>query len=328
VKICIFGAGAGGGHVAVKLAAAGHDVSVVARGAHLVAIQEHGLQLRGGARSLEAKVVATHDPSELGPQDLVVVAVKATALSDVASNVGCLLTPATPVIFPQNGMPWWYRHGLSHQYPAPPDIPIFSLSERFLKSMRLEQVVGGVIYSANEIDAPGVIKNNSPDHNCLEIGSISGPDSNNIARIRAVLSDAGIESPVIHDIRKAVWMKLLANMSASTIALVTRNQSSISRKDPALREIFIRLVDEGLAIAAAHGFTLDFDAEVMLSRLMDHKPSLLQDYERSRPMEVAEIILAPAAFARARNVRCPTLDVFAAIAARMVTDRGADSAGQ
>ena len=119
-------------------------------------------------------------------------------------------------------------------------------------------------------------------------------------------------------------MKLLANMSASTIALVTRNQSSISRKDPALREIFIRLVDEGLAIAAAHGFTLDFDAEVMLSRLMDHKPSLLQDYERSRPMEVAEIILAPAAFARARNVRCPTLDVFAAIAARMVTDRGAE----
>ena len=176
MKICIYGAGAGGGHVAVKLAAAGHDVSVVARGAHLAAIQEHGLQLRGGARSLEAKVVATHDPSELGPQDLVVVAVKATALSDVASNVGCLLTPATPVIFPQNGMPWWYRHGLSHQYPAPPDIPIFSLSERFLKSMRLEQVVGGVIYSANEIDAPGVIKNNSPDHNCLEIGSISGTD--------------------------------------------------------------------------------------------------------------------------------------------------------
>jgi 2-dehydropantoate 2-reductase len=273
-------------------------------------------------------MVATNDPSELGAQDLVVVAVKATALSDVAGNVGCLLTPATPVIFPQNGMPWWYRHGLSNKYPAPPDIPIFSLSERFLKSMRVEQVVGGVIYSANEIDAPGVIKNNSPGHNCLEIGSISGSDSHDIARIRAVLSDAGIESPVVPDIRKAVWMKLLANMSASTIALVTRNQSSISRKDPGLREIFIRLVDEGLAIAAAHGFTLDFEVEAMLSRLMDHKPSLLQDYEQSRPMEVAEIILAPAAFARARNVRCPTLDVFAAIAARMVTDRGTDSAGK
>jgi 2-dehydropantoate 2-reductase len=140
-------------------------------------------------------------------------------------------------------------------------------------------------------------------------------------RISAVLNETGIESPVVGDIRTAVWIKLLANMSASTIALVTRNQSSISRKDPALRKIFVRLVAEGLAIAAAHGFTLDLDAETMLSRLMDHKPSLLQDYEQSRTMEVAEIILAPAAFARARNVPCPTLDVFAALAARMAADR-------
>jgi 2-dehydropantoate 2-reductase len=323
VKICVYGAGAGGGHIAVKLAAAGQDVSVVARGAHLAAIQKRGLQLRSGGRSLEAKVKATDDPNELGPQDIVVVAVKSTALRDVASNIGCLLTPATPVVFPQNGIPWWYGHGLSNKYPAPPDIPIFTLADRFLDSMRVEQVVGGVIYSANEIDAPGVIKNNSPDHNRLEIGSTVGPDSNDVMRIRATLNEAGIEAPVVDDIREAIWTKLLANMSASTIALVTRNQSSISRKDPALREIFIRLVGEGLAIAAAHGFALDLDAETMLSRLMDHKPSLLQDYEQSRPMEIAEIILAPAAFARARSVPCPTLDVFAALAARMAADRGA-----
>jgi 2-dehydropantoate 2-reductase len=323
VKICVYGAGAGGGHIAVKLAAASHEVSVVARGAHLAAIQKHGLQLRSGARSLQAKVKATDDPTELGSQDIVVVAVKATVLGEVANNIGCLLTPATPVIFPQNGIPWWYRDGLSNRYPAPPDIPIFSLSDRFLKFMRVEQVVGGVIYSANEIETPGVVKNNSTHHNCLEIGSIVGADSNDVARIRATLNDVGIESPVVSDIRKAIWTKLLANMSASTIALVTRNQSSISRKDPALREIFIRLVGEGLAIAAAHGFALDLDAETMLLRLMDHKPSLLQDYEQSRPMEVAEIILAPAAFARAGNVPCPTLDVFAALVTRMAADRGA-----
>jgi 2-dehydropantoate 2-reductase len=323
MEICVYGAGAGGGRLAVKLAVAGHDVSVVARGAHLAAIQKQGLQLISGPRVLEAKVRATDDPGELGRQDLVVVAVKATALSEVTSNIGCLLTPATPVVFPQNGIPWWYRHGLTDKYPTPPDIPIFSLADRFLDSVRVEQVVGGVIYSANEIDAPGVIKNNSPDHNRLEIGSIAGRDSNDVMRIRAVLNEAGIESPTVDDIRKAIWTKLLANMSASTIALVTRNQSSISRKDPALREIFIRLVGEGLAIAAAHGFTLDLDAETLLSRLMDHKPSLLQDYEQSRPMEIAEIILAPVAFARARNVPCPTLDVFAALVARMAADHGA-----
>jgi 2-dehydropantoate 2-reductase len=298
-------------------------VSVVARGAHLAAIQKHGLQLRSGARLLEAKVKAADDPGEFGPQDVVVVAVKSTALGDVAGNIGCLLTPLTPVVFPQNGIPWWYRHGLSNKYPTPPDIPIFTLADRFLKSMLVQQVVGGVIYSANQIDAPGVIKNNSPDHNRLEIGSIAGPDSNDVVRVRAALNEAGIESPVVDDIREAIWTKLLANMSASTIALVTRNQSSISRKDPALREVFIRLFGEGLAIAAAHGFAVDLDAETMLSRLMDHKPSLLQDYEQSRPMEIAEIILAPAAFARARNVPCPTLDVFAALAARMAADRGA-----
>ena len=188
MKICVYGAGAGGGHLAVKLAAAGNDVSVVARGAHLAAIQKQGLRLISGARVLEAKVKATDDPGGLGPQDLVVVAVKATALGDVASNIGCLLTPATPVVFPQNGIPWWYRDGLPSRYPKPPDIPIFSLADRFLSAMRLEQVVGGVIYSANEINAPGVIKNNSPAYNCLEIGSIAGPDFDDIVRIRTVLN--------------------------------------------------------------------------------------------------------------------------------------------
>jgi 2-dehydropantoate 2-reductase len=322
VKICVYGAGAGGGHIAVRLAHAGHDVSVIARGTHLAAIQQQGLRLLSGPQTLEAKVQATDDPMQLGPQDVVIVAVKATALAQVADKIGNLLTPATLVVFPQNGIPWWYCLGLESKLPAPPDIPIFSLSDRFLKSMRAEQVVGGVIYSANEIEAPGVIKNNSPDHNRLDIGPIAGPDSEEIARLRGMLANTGITSRAVNDIRHAVWTKLLANMSASTIVLVSRSRSSILKDDPALREIFIRLLDEGRAIAAAHGFQIDLKAEAMLSRLLDHKPSLLQDYEQSRPMEVAEIILAPVAFARSRAVPCPTLDVFAALAAQMAADRG------
>jgi 2-dehydropantoate 2-reductase len=322
VKICVYGAGAGGGHLAVKLARAGHDVSAIARGAHLAAIQKQGLRLLGGPQALEAKVKATDDPSELGPQDVVIVAVKATALAQVADRICSLLTPATLVIFPQNGIPWWYPIGLASKHPAPPDIPIFSLSDPFLKSMRAEQVVGGVIYSANEVEAPGVIKNNSPDHNRLDISPVTASGSDEIASLRTILDNAGIMSRPVEDIRHAVWTKLLANMSASTIALVSRNQSSILNKDPAFREIFIRLLAEGRSIAAAHGFQLSLKADAMLSRLLDHKPSLLQDYEKSRPMEVAEIILAPAAFARAQAVPCPTLDVFAALAARMAADRG------
>jgi 2-dehydropantoate 2-reductase len=321
VKICVYGAGAGGGHIAVKLAHAGHDVSVIARGAHLAAIQKQGLRLFSGTQTLEAKVQASDDPTRLGPQDVVIVTVKATALAQVADKIGSLLTPATLVVFPQNGIPWWYGIGLESKHPAPPDIPIFSLSDPFLKWMRAEQVVGGVIYSANEIEAPGVIKNNSPDHNRLDIGPIAGPRSEEIARLRAMLANAGITSRAVDDIRHAAWTKLLANMSASTIVLVSRSRSSILRA-PAFRDIFIRLLDEGRAIAAAHGFQIDLKAEAMLSRLLDHKPSLLQDYEQSRPMEVAEIILAPVAFARSRAVPCPTLDVFAALAAQMAADRG------
>jgi 2-dehydropantoate 2-reductase len=321
VKICIYGAGAGGGHLAVKLAAAGNDISVIARGPHLEAIRQRGLRLRSGAHVLEANVAATDDPTEIGPQDLVVVAVKSTALAQVADKIGCLLASHTHVLFPQNGIPWWYRLGLRDRCPPPPDIPVFSLANRFLASMRVEQIVGGVIYSANEIEAPGLIKNNSPEHNQLDIGAIGGGEAGAVQMLRAMFHKAGIASPAVDDIRRAVWMKLLANMSGSTIALVSRSQSSIARKDPALREIFCRLVEEGLAIAAAQGFSLDLNAETMLTRLMDHKPSLLQDYERSRPMEVAEIILAPAAFARACNVPAPTLDIFAALAARMAADR-------
>ena len=115
MKICVYGAGAGGGHLAVKLATPATMYRSWPAATHLAAIQKHGLQLRSGARLLEAKVKATDDPNELGPQDVVVVAVKSTALRDVASNVGCLLIAATPVVFPQNGIPWWYRHGLAEQ---------------------------------------------------------------------------------------------------------------------------------------------------------------------------------------------------------------------
>ena len=322
MKICIYGAGAGGGHFAVRLAAAGHDVCVIARGAHLAAIQERGLRLHLGSQVLDAKVFATEDPAQLGAQDLVIVSVKATALAPVAEAIAPLVARETSVIFPQNGMTWWYRDGLPAACPAPPDIPIFALSPRFRASLRPEQIVGGIIYSANEIEAPGVIRNTSPGYNRLDLGSITGLVTAELVKLRAEFEKAGIASPAVADIRSAVWTKLVTNMSGSTIALVSRSQSSISRRDPALREIFFKLVAEGMTIAAAHGFPLELNPDVLLSRLMDHKPSLLQDYEQLRPMEVAEIILAPSRVRRAQRISCPTLDVFAALAVRMARDRG------
>ncbi len=333
MRICIYGAGASGGHFAVRLALAGHDVSVIARGAHLAAIRESGLRLRSGMEILSGKVAAGDSPEQFGPQDAVVVATKATALPAIAPQIAPLVGPDTLVVFPQNGMTWWYPVGLPAQHPTPPAIPIFELARPFLSAMRPDQVIGGIIYSANEVEAPGIIKNNSPDHNRMEIATIGAANEKregDVDRLRSVLKGAGILSPEPGDIRVAVWTKLVNNMSGSTIGLATASPSDGARKDPALSEIYRRVMREGLNIAAAHGYLLDIDPDRMLKRLLNHKASLSQDYEQRRPMEIAEIVLAPVAFARAADIATPTLDTIAAIVTKLARDRGllsADIAG-
>lgn len=322
MRICIFGAGASGGHFAVRLARAGHDVSAIARGPHLAAIRERGLQLKTGTEFLSAQVTASDRPDDLGPQDLVIVATKATALPAIAPHIAPLVGKDTLVLFPQNGMTWWYPVGLPPQHPQPPALPIFELAKPFLAAMRGDQVLGGIIYSANEVEAPGVIKNNSPTHNRLEFAAIGASEPPALAEIRKQFEGAGILSPDPGDIRVAVWTKLVNNMSGSTIGLATASPSDGARKDAALSEIYRRVMREGLRIAAAHGYPLDLDPDRMLARLLDHKASILQDYEQHRPMEIAEIVLAPVAFARAAQIATPTLDTVAAIVTKLARDRG------
>src|SRR4029079_4494511 len=136
-----------------------------------------------------------------------------------------------------NGMTWWYPLGLASHCPKPPGLALFELAKPFLAAMKPDQVLGGIIYSANEIVSPGVIKNNSPEHNRLEFAQLSGQGSDRISAVRQALEGAGIISPVPSDIRAALWIKLLNNMSGSTIALATRCMSDAVRKDPALSEI-------------------------------------------------------------------------------------------
>ncbi len=318
------GAGGTGGHFAVKLAGAGHDVSVVARGAHLEAIRRAGLVLREGGQTLTARPRASADTASLGPQDVVLVTVKATGLASIAGSLAPLISAETLVAFPQNGMTWWYPEALPPHLPAPPDIPIFRLRAAFMGLMEPAQLVGGSIYSANELIEPGIILNNSPGRNLLTLGLLAPGHEARLDQLRAALEAAGINSPAVADIRRIIWSKLLVNMSGSTIAVATENRSSICRTDPALAEIYRRVVQEGLSIARAHGYNLEdtVDPEKLLARLVDHKPSLLQDYEQGRPMEVAEIIEAPVAFARAQNIATPTLDALAAIVGRRARDRG------
>lgn len=323
MRIAIYGAGASGGHLAVKLALAGHEVAVIARGAHLEAIRTRGLSLHQGSDCWQAKVQATDTASTLAPQDLVFVTVKATALPQVAQDIGALLKPSTPVVFAQNGMPWWYPLGLSAAHPPWPALPHFGWAAGFLRSMQPRQVIGGVLYTANEVIAPGVVRNNSPRHNALEIGATQPDGADQVAPIRAVLESAGIASPAIDDIRSVVWTKLIGNACSSSIALITGHAKAVSSPGP-LQQVFLRSVEEGCAVAAAHGHAVAgrLDLARWTSHRAQHKPSLLQDFELGRPMEIAQMVEAPSAFGRSVGVDCPTLDALAALAAQRAIDKG------
>src|ERR1700730_6678215 len=155
MRICIFGAGAVGSHFAVRLALAGHDVSCVMRGPHLEAVNAKGLTLRVGDAEVAAKVKASDDPAELGPQDLVVSTLKADALGSLAAGLPPLLRDDTAVVFAQNGIPWWYDIGLPSDHPPPPDLSFLDPGGRLRAVVSRERIIGGVVFSANESLAPG-----------------------------------------------------------------------------------------------------------------------------------------------------------------------------
>src|SRR5437763_12767776 len=155
MRICIFGAGAVGSHCAVRLALAGHDVSCVMRGPHLDAVKARGLTLRVGDASFNAKVKASEDPATLGAQDFVISTLKATGVGSLATGLRPLLGDDTPVVFAQNGIPWWYDIGLPKNHPTPPDLGFLDAGGKLRAAIPRERIVGGVVFSSHQVVAPG-----------------------------------------------------------------------------------------------------------------------------------------------------------------------------
>jgi 2-dehydropantoate 2-reductase len=310
MRICVFGAGAVGGHFAARLAAAGHDVCVVARGAHLEAMRRNGVTLLHGDEVIRGKV-RTADP---GPQDAVIVTLKANMLGAFADAAGPLLKADTEVVFAQNGIPWWY----------PADLPRLDPGGRLKSSMA--NIVGAAVYSANEVVEPGVIRNFVPNNNMLVIGQAGGKDSPRTRALRAALDGAGISSPPVDDIRCSIWAKLVQNLANSSLCLLTGAAVSEVVADPALKQIKDKASAEARAIAAALGVDIakapTRPGGGHASGAIGHKPSMLQDYERGRPMEIEAQLMAPLALARGAGVPAPTLEVLVALAARKAAAKG------
>jgi 2-dehydropantoate 2-reductase len=325
MRLCIYGAGAVGGHLAAKLAAAGHEVGVIARGPNLAALREKGIKLRHGDREIAGRVKAAEDPAELGPQDLVIVTLKANALAGFSRNCAPLLKRDTPVVFAQNGIPWWYATGLSARRPAPPDLSRLDPDGSVRKAIEPSRVVGAVVYSANDQVEPGLVVNHTPGNNMVVVGECDDRNSPALAKIREVLENADISSPPTADIRQVLWSKLVSNIGTGTLCLLAGATVAEVRRG-ALGKAGDQVMAEVRAIAKAHGIDGDGvprrPSGAPSSGPIAHKPSILQDYERGRPMEIDAQLATPLAFGRAANIATPTLDALVALAVHKAAAKG------
>lgn len=321
MKVCVFGAGAIGGHLAARLARGGAEVSVVARGAHLAAMQANGLTVHAHDGTHVVPVRASADPAELGPQDAVVVTVKAPALPAVAAGIAPLLAPDTPVAFVMNGIPWWYF--LAGDVPMAglrlPEVDPDGVLER---SIGIQRTIGGVVYSATEVIAPGVVRS---EHGNIRVilGEPDGSVSDRARALSALLEAGGMPSPVTPDIRAAVWSKLLGNLSSGPICSLTRLGVRDSLADPALRAMARTVAEEARAIAASLGISIGDDVIDRVSASnMQHKPSILQDLELRRPMEIDALFDVPLKLAALTGARAPNLSLLVALVKQAARGQG------
>jgi 2-dehydropantoate 2-reductase len=320
MRICIFGAGAVGSHLALRLARAGNEVSCVMRGPHLAAVKQDGLTLRVGGDEFKAKVKASDNPADLGPQDVIISTLKATGVTALATAAKPLLGDDTAIVFAQNGIPWWYDIGLPKNHPATPDLAFLDPGGALRAAIPRERIVGGVIFSSNEVIAPGVVENLTPERNMLLIGECDDREGERIARLRSVLEAAQFASAAVAQIRETIWSKLLTNMSMSIMCLLTGQTARAVRDEPALQDVIPHLLDEANAIAQSC-----YPSVKRVSRTgpaPNHKPSILQDYELGRAMEIDALVRAPAAFARAAGLSTPMMDLMGALAIQRARDKG------
>jgi 2-dehydropantoate 2-reductase len=314
LRVCIFGAGAIGGHLAARMSKGGADVSVIARGPNLAAMQAGGIHIHAPDGEIHAKIRATDDPATLVPQDVVLVTVKAPALPAVAASIGPLLGPDTPVVFVMNGIPWWYFHAHGGALDGT-KLPTLDPGDVVANTIGTARAVGGVVYSACTVIEPGVV-HVEHNRNRLVLGEPDGSMSERLEAIAAPLRAGGMmadPSPVIRD---WIWSKLLLNLSSGPVAVLTQSAPRDVYAEEACNVAARAVYAEAGAVAAALGCTVQVDVErqIGLSQMMTHKPSILQDLELGRPMEVDTIFDAPLALARMVGVPTPTLDLLIALA--------------
>jgi 2-dehydropantoate 2-reductase len=314
MKLCVFGAGAIGSHLALRAARGGADVSVVARGEQLAAIRRNGLTVRAPDGAFNVKVAASDNPADLGPQDAILVTVKAPALPSVARGIALLLKADTPVAFVTNGIPWWYFYAHGGELEGR-RLARIDPDDAMWKALGPERAIGSVVNAPTTVVSPGVIEIARPN-SYLVLGEPDGSLSPRVEMIAAPIRAGGLRVEVTADIRSEIWTKLLGNLATGPMSVISQSNYQQIIAEPACKEAAHRILMEAGAIALALGCKPDPEQAKRLERTaqLPHKASILQDLELGRPMEVDGIFGAALELARLVNVATPTLDLLAALA--------------
>jgi len=307
VRIAVVGAGAIGGALGGALALAGHDVSLVARGAHLEALQDRGLRLVGPDREDVVRVQATDDPAQIGAVDAVLLTVKAHAQAEAGRMLAPLLGPETPVVAAQNGVPWWYFHAHGGEYDGR-RIEAVDPGGALSQAIPPHRAIGLVAYIGATVPEPGVV-HVRPEAG-LVLGEPGGSDSERLRAITGALDGAGLNARTRPDLRVEIWTKLMGNATFNPISVLTRAGLGTIASHPGTRAVVAAGMRELVAVATVLGAapTIDIEARLAITaRLGEHKTSTLQDLEAGRTLELDAIIGATVELAELTETDAPVL---------------------
>lgn len=308
MKVCVVGAGAIGGYMAVRLAHAGHAVSAIARGPHLAAIRANGLKLIEADRELVASdLTATDRVGDPGPQDVVLLALKAHQIVPVVDDLAALLGPDTVIVTLQNGIPWWYFQQVDGDF-AGRVVETVDPGGVLLRAIDPGRVIGCIAYPAATITEPGVIKH--IEGNRFPVGELDGRDSDRVRMISGLFEEAGFKSRVLDDIRSEIWLKLWGNLTFNPISALTHSTLVDICRFPLTRGLAATMMTEAQQVAERLGahFRVSMERRIAGAESVGkHKTSMLQDVEAGKPLEVDGMLGVVVELAEMTGVEVPTL---------------------
>ncbi|HTC56813.1 MAG TPA: 2-dehydropantoate 2-reductase [Candidatus Sulfotelmatobacter sp.] len=290
MKFLIAGAGAIGAYIGARMAQAGFDVTLFARGPHLRAMQEHGVQVKSSEGDFVARPAIVGSLEEVGSVDVVFLGVKAHALPRLAPQLKPVLGPETTVVSTQNGIPWWYFQGFGGEYEG---LRLERVDPGGVIAAAIEarKVAGSIVYFATEVAAPGTIQH--IEGNRISLGEPDGTRSDRCRQIAEALIASGLRCPVTTRIRHEIWVKVLGNASFNPVSALTRATLAKMVRDPGVSSVIRDIMQEVEAVSHKLGMELPVSIEQRMAgaeKVGEHKTSMLQDLEAGRPMELEALV--------------------------------------